>query len=59
MTVLSTVFFTWGLATVLNDILVPHLKGIFDLNYTQTMLIQFTLVQDSKESELSKKEAPL
>jgi MFS transporter, FHS family, L-fucose permease len=42
LAVLSTVFFMWGFVTVLNDILVPHLKGIFELNYTQTMLIQFT-----------------
>ena len=42
MAVISTVFFMWGFVTVLNDILVPHLKGIFDLNYTQTMLIQFS-----------------
>jgi FHS family L-fucose permease-like MFS transporter len=41
MAVLSTAFFMWGFVTVLNDILVPHLKGVFDLNYTQTMLIQF------------------
>ena len=27
--------------TVLNDILVPHLKSVFDLNYTKVMLIQF------------------
>jgi FHS family L-fucose permease-like MFS transporter len=32
----------WGFVTVLNDILVPHLKGIFDLNYTKIMFIQFT-----------------
>ncbi len=32
----------WGFITSLNDILIPHLKGIFELNYTQTMLIQFT-----------------
>lgn len=32
----------WGFVTVLNDILVPHLKGIFALNYAQSMLIQFT-----------------
>jgi FHS family L-fucose permease-like MFS transporter len=32
----------WGFITVLNDILIPHLKGLFDLNYTRTMLIQFT-----------------
>jgi len=31
----------WGFLTCLNDILVPHLKAIFDLNYAQVMLIQF------------------
>ena len=34
-------FFMWGLITVLNDILVPHLKGLFSLDYAQAMLIQF------------------
>ena len=34
-------FFFWGFVTVLNDILVPHLKSVFDLNYTKAMLIQF------------------
>lgn len=38
---LSTLFFMWGFITVLNDILIPHLKGLFELNYTKTMLIQF------------------
>src|SRR5450759_1624655 len=42
LAVITTVFFMWGFVTVLNDILVPHLKAIFDLNYTQIMLIQFT-----------------
>ncbi|WP_228445587.1 MULTISPECIES: sugar MFS transporter [unclassified Thalassotalea] len=31
----------WGFITCLNDILIPHLKGIFDLTYAQAMLIQF------------------
>jgi FHS family L-fucose permease-like MFS transporter len=31
----------WGFLTCLNDILVPHLKSIFDLNYAEVMLIQF------------------
>src|SRR5258705_3762182 len=31
----------WGFVTSLNDILVPHLKSIFDLSYTRVMLIQF------------------
>jgi len=31
----------WGFLTCLNDILIPHLKSIFDLNYTKTMLVQF------------------
>ncbi len=30
----TTLFFMWGFLTCLNDILVPHLKSIFDLNYT-------------------------
>ncbi len=42
LTVITTLFFMWGFLTSLNDILIPHLKAVFDLNYTQTMLIQFT-----------------
>jgi len=38
---LVTLFFMWGFITVLNDILIPHLKAVFDLNYTQSLLIQF------------------
>ncbi|NQV51667.1 MAG: sugar MFS transporter [Flavobacteriales bacterium] len=34
-------FFMWGFITSLNDILIPHLKAVFDLNYTQAMLVQF------------------
>src|SRR5215469_2468166 len=37
----TTLFFMWGFLTCLNDILVPHLKSIFDLGYAQVMLIQF------------------
>lgn len=42
LTILTTLFFMWGFITCLNDILIPHLKAIFDLNYTQVMLVQFT-----------------
>jgi len=38
---MTTLFFMWGFVTVLNDVLVPHLKSIFDLSYTRVMLIQF------------------
>ena len=38
----TTLFFFWGFVTVLNDILVPHLKNIFDLTYAKVMLIQFS-----------------
>jgi len=31
----------WGFLTSLNDILIPHLKSIFSLNYAEAMLIQF------------------
>ena len=37
----TTLFFMWGFLTCLNDILVPHLKSIFDLSYAKIMLIQF------------------
>lgn len=30
-----------GFITCLNDILIPHLKAIFDLSYVQAMLVQF------------------
>src|SRR3954464_10408771 len=39
--VVTSLFFMWGFLTCLNDILVPHLKSIFDLNYAKVMLIQF------------------
>lgn len=41
MTVATMLFFMWGFLTCLNDILIPHLKSIFDLNYAQAMLVQF------------------
>src|SRR6202035_2875383 len=41
MALVTALFFFWGFVTVLNDILVPHLKSVFDLNYTKVMLIQF------------------
>jgi FHS family L-fucose permease-like MFS transporter len=41
LAVVTTLFFMWGFLTCLNDILVPHLKSIFDLNYRQVMLVQF------------------
>ena len=40
--VLTTIFFMWGFLTCLNDILIPHLKSSFQLNYTEVMLVQFT-----------------
>jgi FHS family L-fucose permease-like MFS transporter len=41
LAVVTTLFFMCGFLTCLNDILVPHLKSVFDLNYTRVMLIQF------------------
>ena len=38
---LTSLFFIWGFITCLNDILIPYLKGAFNLSYTQAMLIQF------------------
>ncbi|HJZ66142.1 MAG TPA: L-fucose:H+ symporter permease [Candidatus Acidoferrum sp.] len=41
LSMVTVLFFFWGFVTSLNDILIPHLKNIFDLNYTKIMLIQF------------------
>ncbi len=38
---LTSLFFMWGFITCLNDILIPALKGAFELSFTQAMLIQF------------------
>jgi FHS family L-fucose permease-like MFS transporter len=41
LAVLTTLFFMWGGLTSLNDVLIPHLKGIFSLSYFEAMLVQF------------------
>jgi FHS family L-fucose permease-like MFS transporter len=41
MAMVTTLFFMWGFVTCLNDILIPHLKAIFDLNYAAVMFVQF------------------
>ena len=41
LAVVTSLFFMWGFVTVLNDVLVPHLKSIFDLKYAKASLIQF------------------
>ena len=42
MAIVTILFFMWGLLTSLNDILVPHIKAVFDLKYVEVMLIQFS-----------------
>lgn len=34
-------FFIWGFATVLIDILIPKLRGLFELSFAEAMLTQF------------------
>ena len=41
LAIVTTLFFMWGFLTCLNDILIPHLKSIFDLSYARAMLVQF------------------
>ncbi len=41
LTSLTVLFFMMGFITCLNDILVPYLKEVFSLDYTQAALIQF------------------
>jgi FHS family L-fucose permease-like MFS transporter len=40
LTLLATLFFMWGFITVINNTLLPHLRSVFALNYTQTTLIE-------------------
>src|SRR5690606_38857604 len=40
-TALTSLFFMWGFITCMNDILIPHLKELFLLNYLESMLVQF------------------
>ena len=41
LVMVTTLFFIWGFITCLNDILIPHLKSVFTLNYAEAMLAQF------------------
>jgi MFS transporter, FHS family, L-fucose permease len=42
LAIVTSLFFIWGFLTSLNDILIPHLKALFDLNYASAMLVQFS-----------------
>src|SRR5215469_6642930 len=37
---LAGLFFIWGFITVINNTLLPHLRAVFDLSYTQTTLLE-------------------
>lgn len=39
LVVLTSLFFIWGFITSLNDILIPHLKAVFELSYFQAMAV--------------------
>ena len=41
LVIVTVLFFMWGLLTSLNDVLIPHLKSLYTLSYTQAMLVQF------------------
>ena len=41
LTIVTILFFMWGLLTSLNDVLIPHLKSVYSLTYVQAMLVQF------------------
>ena len=40
LAMLATLFFIWGFVTVINNTLLPHLRSVFVLSYTQTTLIE-------------------
>ncbi|WP_267395416.1 MULTISPECIES: sugar MFS transporter [unclassified Sphingomonas] len=40
LSLLASLFFMWGFITVINGTLLPHLRSVFNLSYTQTTLIE-------------------
>ena len=40
LTFVTILYFLFGFITCLNDVLIPHLKALFTLNYTQAILVQ-------------------
>lgn len=40
MVSMIVLFFMWGFLTCMNDILIPYLKKLFTLSYTQSMMVQ-------------------
>ncbi len=40
MIVMTSLFFMWGVIAVMNDILIPYLKKIFELSRAESMLVQ-------------------
>lgn len=42
LVVLTTLFFMWGFMTVMNDVLIPHLRSVFpDMPWWQTLMVNF------------------
>lgn len=41
LVIITILFFMWGLLTAMNDVLIPHLKNVYTLSYTQAMMVQF------------------
>ncbi|WP_454832744.1 sugar MFS transporter [Pseudoxanthomonas wuyuanensis] len=40
LSLLASLFFMWGFITVINNTLLPHLRSVFSLSYTQATLIE-------------------
>lgn len=40
LSLLASLFFMWGFITVINNTLLPHLRSVFELSYTQATLIE-------------------
>ncbi|NHZ40216.1 MULTISPECIES: L-fucose:H+ symporter permease [Massilia] len=38
--IITILFFMWGLLTSMNEVLIPHLKSVYELSYLKAMLVQ-------------------
>ncbi|BDD11326.1 MFS transporter [Fulvitalea axinellae] len=41
LAIMTSLFFVWGLVTVMNNLMMPYMKGVFDLNNTEANLVNF------------------
>ncbi len=53
LAVLTTLFFMWGVIAVMNDILIPYLKKIFELSRAESLNVTAYLCPQNRDSDIN------